>query len=59
MLTDEICASCKEGCYPGKKCPKCGSCPKHHEVRNYSMMWHEGDIHCNICESYVRLFDAG
>jgi hypothetical protein len=40
-------------------CPKCGSDPSHHEMRNYSMIWHEGDIFCLKCDSFVRSFDAG
>lgn len=30
-----------------------------HDLRNYSMMWHDGDIHCGRCGAYVRMFDAG
>lgn len=40
-------------------CPKCGSLPSDHEVKNHSMMWHEGDIHCVKCNTFVRTFDAG
>lgn len=42
-----------------KHCPKCGSSPRDHEVRNYSMMWHEGDVYCIKCDTYVRDYDAG
>lgn len=42
-----------------KHCPKCGSSPRRHEIRNYSMMWHDGDIHCIDCGTYVRGYDAG
>lgn len=38
-------------------CLKCGS--TEFEMRNYSMMWHEGDIHCARCGAYIRRFDAG
>lgn len=38
-------------------CPKCGSFSR--EMRNYSMMWHEGDIHCAACGTFIRYFDAG
>ncbi len=38
-------------------CPECGS--KSTRMENYSMMWHEGDIVCNDCDTYVRGFDAG
>jgi hypothetical protein len=40
-------------------CPKCGADPSKHEVRNYSMMWHEGDVYCLMCNTFVRSFDAG
>ena len=40
-----------------KACPKCGS--KKFEVRNYDMMWHDGDVHCADCGTYVRMYDAG
>ena len=40
-------------------CPKCGSDPSKREVRNYSMMWHEGDVYCVLCDTFVRDFDAG
>ena len=36
---------------------ECGS--TEFEMRNYSMMWHEGDIHCARCGKYIRAFDAG
>lgn len=39
------------------KCPKCGS--TEFEMRNYSAMWHEGDIHCKSCGEFIRTFDAG
>jgi len=38
-------------------CPECGS--TEFEMRNYSMMWHEGDIHCAKCGKFIRRFDAG
>jgi len=38
-------------------CPDCGS--TEFEMRNYSMMWHEGDIHCKNCGRFIRTFDAG
>ena len=41
------------------KCPKCDSSPDHREMRNYSITWHDGDIHCTICGTFVRSFDAG
>lgn len=38
-------------------CPKCGGTT--FEMRNYSMMWHDGDIHCAACGEFIRVFDAG
>lgn len=40
-------------------CPKCNSTPCNHEVRNYDLMWHDGDVHCKKCGAYVRTYDAG
>lgn len=40
-------------------CPGCGAPPSQHEVRNYSLMWHDGDVHCTKCGTYVRPYDAG
>ncbi len=37
-------------------CPGCGS--REFEMRNYEMMWHEGDIHCAKCGKFIRRFDA-
>jgi hypothetical protein len=39
------------------QCPECGS--REFEMRNYSMMWHDGDIHCAKCGKFIRRFDAG
>lgn len=44
---------------PHVHCPKCGSAPDRHEVRNYSQMWQDGDVHCLDCGTYVRVYDAG
>jgi len=38
-------------------CPKCGG--KEFEMRNYSEIWHDGDIHCAGCGQFIRIFDAG
>lgn len=38
-------------------CPKCGS--GNTSVHNYSMMWHDGDVICDDCGTYVRGYDAG
>jgi ribosomal protein S27AE len=39
------------------KCPDCGN--DQFEMRNYSLMWHDGDIHCARCGKFIRSFDAG
>ena len=38
------------------RCLECGSERLH--VRNHSMMWHDGDVHCENGH-YVRMYDAG
>jgi len=40
-------------------CKKCGAPPSEHELRDYSMLWHDGDVYCRKCGSYVRMWDAG
>lgn len=39
-------------------CKKCGFVGPHN-LLNYDMMWHDGDIHCGRCGAYVRMYDAG
>jgi len=39
------------------KCPECGSAA--FEMRDYELMWHEGNIHCAECGKFIRRFDAG
>ena len=39
-------------------CPKCGSKPSEHEVRNYTIITQSGDVHCKPCGAYVRDYDA-
>jgi hypothetical protein len=41
------------------KCPKCGSEPEDHELRNYDPVWRDGDIYCKKCGTRVRTYDAG
>lgn len=38
-------------------CPKCGC--KKIKLKNYSMMWHDGDVHCAKCDTFIRFWDAG
>ena len=38
-------------------CKKCGG--TEFEMRNYSMVFHDGDIHCVNCGEFLRDFDAG
>lgn len=39
-------------------CPGCSAESNFHEVRNYSAIWHDGDVYCMNCGSYVRRYDA-
>lgn len=58
----DFCDKCQKevwSAYLHKHCPECDSAPENHELRNYSMMWHEGDIHCGKCGTFVRYYDAG
>jgi hypothetical protein len=41
-----------------KACPKCGQTDRL-TVRNYDLMWHDGEVWCTRCEVYVRGYDAG
>lgn len=45
--------------YTHQHCHKCGADPKNQEIRNYSMMWGDGDVYCTLCGAYVRMYDAG
>lgn len=38
-------------------CPECGGTDT--RMENYSAMWHEADIVCNKCHTFVRSWDAG
>lgn len=38
-------------------CSDCGS--TEFVMKNYSMAWHDGDIHCAGCDKFIRYFDAG
>jgi hypothetical protein len=38
-------------------CPECGS--QNTVLENHSMIWHDGDIVCADCRTYVRGWDAG
>lgn len=40
-----------------KKCPKCNG--TNFTVKNYDMMWHDGEVWCVDCNVYVREYDAG
>lgn len=41
-----------------KVCPNCGTAD-HLVVKNYNMMWHDGEVWCKKCDVYVREYDAG
>lgn len=58
MNRDNICSECSEP-FSREHCPECNSCPSYHEVRNHSLQWHDGKIHCIKCNAYIRDFDAG
>lgn len=54
------CDKCSEPAMPlHVHCPKCGSPPTDHEVRNYDPMFRDGDVTCTKCDTYVRGYDAG
>lgn len=38
-------------------CPECGS--TNTEVENFDELWRDGDVICQDCRTYVRMFDAG
>jgi hypothetical protein len=38
-------------------CADCGS--KDFRLKNFDRMMRDGDIYCNVCGAYVRMFDAG
>lgn len=38
-------------------CRQCGS--TNTSVYNHSLMWHDGDVVCDDCGRYVRMYDAG
>jgi len=38
-------------------CPNCGSIDC--RLENYDMMWHDGDVVCNKCNTRIRTYDAG
>lgn len=55
----EICKVEVWSLYTHKHCPNCNASPKDQEVRNYDMMWHDGDVYCTKCDTYIRGYDAG
>jgi len=57
---ETFCATCKTiVAMNHTHCPECNSAPSNHRLENYSAMWHEGDVYCNQCNSFVRDWDAG
>lgn len=40
-------------------CPKCGAPSSEQEVKSYDPDWHDGDVHCKKCGTYIRAYDAG
>lgn len=58
----EYCSKCDIevwSLYTHKHCPKCDASPQHQEVRNHSIMWGDGDVHCTLCGTFVRSWDSG
>jgi hypothetical protein len=41
------------------ECPNCKAKPLEVEVKNYSLMWHDGDVCCVSCGHKIRSYDAG
>lgn len=56
---EEMPCGCTKRIGPHVHCPECGSAPSRHIMKNYSLMWHEGDVYCKDCHAYVRGYDAG
>ena len=44
---------------PWTECPRCEAPPQRQSVRNYDPTWMDGDVHCDDCNAYVRMWDAG
>lgn len=42
---------------PWTDCPHCGANKSHQEVRNYDLIWGDGDVYCCSCGGYVRSWD--
>jgi uncharacterized Zn finger protein (UPF0148 family) len=42
---------------PDTVCPECGSVE--FKMLDYSLIWHDGNIHCAQCGKFIRRFDAG
>lgn len=40
-----------------KKCKYCKSSHIYQEIRNWSSIFHDGQIWCNYCESYLGTWD--
>jgi hypothetical protein len=43
-------------------CPNaetCGQKPGEYEIRNHSLMWGEGEVHCLRCGTFIRHWDSG
>lgn len=56
----KYCEKCeKEVIGRHEHCPECDSAPREHELRNYDLIWGDGEIWCLKCEIKVRNFDRG
>lgn len=40
-----------------EECPKCG--PTQAELRNHSIMWGDGEVHCVKCGTLIRYWNSG
>ena len=43
---------------PHTPCPKCHQTDQL-EVRQYDLIWRDGEVWCKRCGCYVRTYDAG
>ncbi len=56
LLVDDVQQGPLGDKYDDVTCPDCGGTDT--EVRNHSLRWHDGQVHC-LCGRYLREYDAG
>lgn len=54
---DELDAALGQARQHDNACPECGGTDT--RMENYSMMWHDADVVCQACDTYIRMWDAG